>query len=157
MENTTNGFVSIPLAEYERLKRMASPNVDKLKPQSYFSDISIRQDDIYQINKRYQINYSDENRTVGGPSQEYELYSAKLFEHGWFNGVPSTEHSDAYVHDVHDQLRHMALGLCGVRKNRDLVGDDVFVARTAYVKMKRLFLQLYEARVASMFPNKVGD
>lgn len=117
----------------------------KLTYMNVFKDVAIQREDFKSANDQHETTKLLPFYDVSGPyARKYQIEDV-----GWGIGHRKV-HTKLYYGDVHDDIRKLVFSLLGEKNGKRLDEDELKFARSAYVKLKELYLNLYDLRLTEL-------
>lgn len=118
---------------------------NKLTYMNVFKDVAIQREDFKSANDQHETTKLLPFYDVSGPyARKYQIEDV-----GWGIGHRKV-HTKLYYGDVHDDIRKLAFSIFGEKNGKRLDEDELKFARSAYVKLKELYLNLYDLRLSEL-------
>ncbi|QYY85646.1 hypothetical protein [Pediococcus pentosaceus] len=121
---------------------------NKLTYMNVFKGIKIESKDIEKINRKHHI--------VTNPYVDFNRYRSPYSRKGQvgyigfdYDGEALT-HNSLGVRDLHVAIKVLTFALLGEKNGKRLDEDELKFARSAYVKLKELYLNLYDLRLTEL-------
>lgn len=132
----------VGVSELEKAIKMRK---SKLSYVNVFKDVAIQREDFKSVNDQHEITKLLPFYDIGGPyARKYQTEDV-----GWNLGRRKV-HTKLYYGDVHDNIRKLVFSLLGEKNGKRLDEDELKFARSAYVKLKELYLNLYDLRLTEL-------
>lgn len=120
----------------------------KLTYMNVFKGIKIESGDIEKINRRHHI--------VTNPYVDFNQYRSPYSRKGRVEYIGFSFDGKALTHDSlgtcdpHVAIKTLTFALLGEKNGKRLDEDELKFARSAYVKLKELYLNLYDLRLTEL-------
>lgn len=127
------------------LEKAIKVRKSKLSYVNVFKDVAIQREDFKSVNDQHEITKLLPFYDIGGPyARKHQIEDV-----GWNLGLREV-HTKLYYGDVHDSIRKLVFSLLGEKNGKRLDEDELKFARSAYVKLKELYLNLYDLRLTEL-------
>lgn len=131
------GIAELEAAIKARKSRLSYVNV--------FKGVAIQREDFKSVNDQHETTKLLPFYDIDGPyARKYQVEDV-----GWGLGRREV-HTKLYCGDVHDDIRRLVFSLLGEKNGKKLDEDELKFARSAYAKLKELYLNLYDLRLTEL-------
>jgi hypothetical protein len=124
------------------LEKAIKARKNKLTYMNVFKGIKIESEDIEQINREYHV--------ITNPYVDLNNYRSPYSRKGYIDRWRGLTHDSLGTTDPHMAIKTLVFALLGEKNGKRLDEDELKFARSAYVKLKELYLNLYDLRLMEL-------
>ena len=127
---------------FSELEAAIKARKNKLTYMNVFKGIKIEFEDIEQINREYHV--------ITNPYVDLNNYRSPYSRKGYIDHWCGLTHDSFGITDPHMAIKTLVFSLLGEKNGKRLDEDELKFARSAYVKLKELYLNLYDLRLTEL-------